>query len=320
MYFRRFIIVATFCLLSISAAEECFHRGDLAIQYCDNNYDLIADTPQNPDEWIDPNPLIISIPPAEDPIAYNESFSDLFQYLELCLDRTVIFYPSHSNEAEVEAMKAGRIHVASFSSGTMISAVNHAGAVPFAAKGDHDGVRSTQLLVLVRADSPYQSLVHLKGSRVAHANKHSITGHLLPLTIFPKEGIIPDEDYQVIFTNKHYLSILGVKSGDYQAAAITSEIFERMIDRQEIKRSDYRIIFEYGPLPASAFSYKNTLMPQLQEELRACFASFNFSKTMRNAYLNTDRFLPVNYKEQWQVPREILRNSPLPDINSKKPF
>lgn len=307
-------LFGTTALLAIAnlafANTDCHYRGNLDDEYCDNNYDLIADTPKNTEAWINPNPLIISVPPAEDPIAYNESFADLFHYLESCLNRQIIFYPSHSNEAEVSAMKAGRIHVASFSAGTMISAVNHAGAIPFAAKGDSDGVRSMQLLVLVRADSPYQSLTQLKGTRVAHANQHSITGHRLPLAIFPQEGIIPGKDYQIIFTNKHYLSIAGVKSGDYHAAAVTSEVFERMIERQEIKTPDFRTIFEYGPLPAPAFSYKNTLAPELQTELKACFASFRFSKTMRDAYLNTDRFVPVNYKEQWKVPREILRNSP----------
>lgn len=289
------------------ANTDCHHRGDLDDQYCDEDYNLVADTPKNPKEWISPSPLIISIPPAEDASSYNESFADLFTHLESCLDRKVIFYPIHSNEAEVEAMKAGRIHIASFSTGTMISAVNHAGAVPFAAKGDANGLRSMQLLVLVRNDSPFQSLADLKGTRVAHSSKHSSTGHLLPLSIFPKEGIIPGEDYQIIFTNKHHLSISGVKSGDYHAATVTSEIFERMIDREEIRRSDYRILFEYGPLPAPAFTYKNTLAPQLQQEIQTCFFNFSFSEVMQKAYLNSDRFVPVNYRERWTIPRAILK-------------
>lgn len=305
---RYFWAIAIFTITNMAFADtECPHRGDLADKYCDSDYNLVADTPKDPQEWISPSPLIISIPPAEDPSSFNESFADFFSHLELCLDRKVIFYPTHSNEAEIEAMKMGRIHVASFSPGTMITAVNEAGAVPFAAKGDIDGIRSMQLLVIVRSGSTYQSLTDLHNARVAHSNRYSSTGHLLPLAIFPKEGMTPGEDYQIVFTNKHHLSITGVKSGDYHAATVTSEIFERMIDRQEIKRSDFRIIFEYGPLPAPAFAYKNNLAPELQQQLKACFFNFSFSETMRKAYLNSDRFTPVNYREQWAIPRAILR-------------
>lgn len=290
------------------AANDCRHRGSLAQEYCDEDYNLVADLPKDPQFHLSPSPLIISIPPTENKISYRESFEDFFQYLESCLDRPIIFYPMHSNEAEVEAMRTGKIHLASFSSGTTIAAVNRAGAVPFAVKGDHEGARFVQLLVLVRHDSPYQTLTDLKNSRVAHVNQHSSTGHLMPLALFPNEGIIPGIDYQIIFTNKHHRSISGVKSGDYHAATITSEIFERMIERQEIQASDFRIIYKAGPVPSAAFSYKHDLAPKLQEEIRTCFFNFRFSDSMKKIHLNADRFMPIDYKNHWKTSREILED------------
>lgn len=56
-----------------------------------------------------------------------------------------------SNAAQIEAMRAGRLHVAGFSTGPTAFAVNIAGAVPFAIKGWDINVRESGVLGLVGA-------------------------------------------------------------------------------------------------------------------------------------------------------------------------
>ena len=53
---------AAFILLGFSAvasAEDC-HRGTLDDQYCDRNFDQVADLPLNPSDWVDPGTIILS--------------------------------------------------------------------------------------------------------------------------------------------------------------------------------------------------------------------------------------------------------------------
>ena len=51
---------------SVSAAE-CPYRGTLDSQYCDRNRDLVADLPLDESEWVDPDTIIFSYTPVEDP-------------------------------------------------------------------------------------------------------------------------------------------------------------------------------------------------------------------------------------------------------------
>ena len=293
--------------ISISFGDACENRGDLSLKFCDRNFNLVADTPSDPNEWINPDPLIISLIPKEDPLSYATEMADFYQYLKSCLDRNVIFYPLQSSDAEIDAMKNGRIHVASFSSGTTIIAVNVAGAVPFAVKGDISGPVDTNMLVIVRADSPYQSLSDLKGKRVAHVNATSFTGHLAALSFLPSEGIEPHTDYQIYFSGKHNRSINGVKSGDYDAATIASEVLDRMMAGQDVSYDDFRILYKSDALPSAAFSYAHNLAPDLQNQLRSCFYNYKFTPEMTASFLGSDRYLPINYKDSWKTAREIIQ-------------
>src|SRR5262249_62043796 len=89
-------------------------------------------------------------------------------FLRQCTGRRGVYDPIPSNSVEIDAMRAGRLHVAGFSTGTTGFAVNLAGAVPFATKGTEKGPHGYHLLSIVRKDSPYQRLADLRGKRVAH--------------------------------------------------------------------------------------------------------------------------------------------------------
>ena len=48
------------------AMEDCY-RGTLDKQYCDRNRDLVADLPLDPADWVNPDTIIFSYTPVEDP-------------------------------------------------------------------------------------------------------------------------------------------------------------------------------------------------------------------------------------------------------------
>lgn len=308
---RLYSVPLLFLLLGTTTATAsiCENHGDLAARYCDSDLDPIADTPTNPQEWLDPDTIIMSTTPNEDPLSYGREMKDFYNYLESCLNRKVIFYPLQSSEAEIDAMKNGRLHIASFSSGSTIIAVNAAGAVPFAVKGDAEGPLDTSMLVLVRNDSPIQNLNDLKNKRVAHVNPTSNSGHLAALAFLPEIGITPYEDYQVHFTGKHNRSIMGVKSGDYDAAIVASEVLDRMISRKDVARENFRAIYQQDALLSATYSYAHNLAPKLQSDIKRCFYSFEFSPSMTRAFLGTDRFVPINYQEDFKVARQIFQES-----------
>lgn len=272
------------------------------------NHNIVNITPKSSPQN-SPSPLILSFAPFEEYIDTDKIFDPFITYLESCLNRRVIFYPMQSNDAEIAAMRSGRLHIAGFSTGSTVTAVNQAGAIPFATQGNEEGFVGANLIVLVRKDSPYQQLSDLKQKRVAHSSRTSLTGHLAPLAFFPKEGLTPQKDYRIFFAGKHDQSILGVLSGDYDAATTTTEIFNRMVEHQEIDPADFRIIYKSQTFPSAAFTYSPTLAPELQQNIKQCFLNYSLPEEMRKGFGNSDRFVPVDYEQDWAHIREILEVS-----------
>src|SRR5258707_5654258 len=112
---------------SIAAAAT---QPSLALdaRYTDTDGDLVADVPA---KTIDPSTLIFAYTPGEDPAQFPAVWDDFIRHLQKMTGRTVRFYTVQSNVAQIEAMRAGRLHIAGFGTGTVPVAVNCAGFVPF---------------------------------------------------------------------------------------------------------------------------------------------------------------------------------------------
>lgn len=302
---KLLITVLMTSALSVSYAQDCTNRGDLDMRYCDNNFDLVADTPTDASQLKTPSTIVFTYTPVEDPAVYANIFAPFTDYLSQCTDKKVIFYQVQSNSAEVEAMRSGRLHVGGFSTGPTTFAVNVAGAVPFAVKGDEQGFQGYNLIAIVSKDSAYQNLADLKDKRVAHTSPSSNSGHMAPVALFPEQGLMPGEDYKVLFSGKHDQSVMGVKTGDYDAAAVASDVFDRMVQRGQVNADDFRIIYRSDKFPTSSFAYAHDLEPTFRDLMVQCFYDYRFTPEMQEAFEGADRFFPITYKDDWKIVREI---------------
>jgi phosphonate transport system substrate-binding protein len=286
-------------------AADCNH-GDLDSGYCVDSDKMVAAPPADPKQWKDPSTLVFAYTPVEDPAVYANAFKPFVQYLSTCTGKKVVYYPVLSNSAEVEAMRSGRLHVAGFSTGPTAFAVNLAGAIPFAVKGDPKAYESYRMIMLVRADSKFQKLPDLKAARVAHTSPSSNSGNLAPRALFPELGLNPDKDYKVIYSGGHDRTVLGIKAGDYDGGTVASDVFERMVARGDVKESDFRVIYSSDPFPTSGFAYAHDLKPELAQKLVKCFYDFRFPPDMQKDFAGgVDRFWPATYKKDWAVVRKI---------------
>lgn len=290
---------------SVLAQADCKNRGDLDPMYCDENKDLVADAPTDPSKQRTPGTLVFTYTPVEDPAVYEKVFKPFTDHLSQCTGKRVVFYQVQSNAAEIEAMRSGRLHVGGFSTGPTAFAVNIAGAIPFAVKGYEKEFQGYNLIVVVKKDSPFQSLGDLKGKKVAHTSPSSNSGHMAPMALFPKQGLTPDKDYKILFSGKHDQSILGVRSGDYDAAPVASDVFHRMATRGQINEADFRIIWKSEKFPTSSFAYAHDLEPKFRDQMLKCFYDYRFPEEMKKAFDGADRFFPVTYQKDWAIVRQV---------------
>lgn len=286
-------------------APACPHRGGLDEAYCDEDRDLVADPPRDPARFRDPQTLVLAYTPVEDPALYANQFRPLTDHLTQCTGRRTVYFQVTSNAAQVEAMRSGRLHIAGFSTGPTAFAVNLAGAVPFAVKGGPDGYESYRVVMIVRGDSAFQSLPDLRGRRVAHTSATSNSGNLAPRAFFPALGLTPDTDYRVVYSGGHDRSVMGVVSGDYDAAPVASDVYNRMIGRGQVRQGATRVIWQSDPFPTSSFALAHDLRPELAERIRRCFFDFRFPEAMRRDLGGNDRFWPATYQRDWAPVRAV---------------
>src|SRR5690349_23665624 len=124
MRFRLFNVIAAtlFAMLPLSA-----HALDQ--RFTDADGDMVADAPKDPKQWVDPSVLVFSYTPVEDPAVYAKAWDGFVKHMEKVTGKKVQFFPVQSNAAQLEAMRAGRLHVSGFNTGSNPLAVNCAGFV-----------------------------------------------------------------------------------------------------------------------------------------------------------------------------------------------
>ncbi len=290
---------------SDAAAQTCRNRGALDTLYCDENNDLVADPV--PGGGAAPNRLVIGFGAVEDPDVYERTYRPFVDYLSTCTKTPTTLFPSTSEPRVIQAMREGRIQVAQFATGAVMFAVNQAGAVPFAAKGRSATGKfdAYHLMLIVAAQSDITRMAQLRGKTVAHTTATSNSGNLAPRALFPALGLRPEIDYKVEFSGKHDKSIVGVKNGFYAGAAVASDVFNRMVDRGEVRSEDFRVLWRSENFPADAFVHHHSLPKTFADRLKKCFFDYEYNDAMKKQLEGNDRFFAVDYKRDWAVVRQV---------------
>lgn len=301
-------LALAFCLPA--SAQTCGNRGDLDARYCDDNRDLVADTPKDPKAWQDPATLVFSYTPVEDPSVYENVFDGLMQHIARLTGKKVKWFPAESYAAQVEAMRSGRLHIAGVATGPTPYAVNLAGFVPIVAMQHADGSIGYTLQLIVRKDSPITKVSDLKGKRVAHVSPSSNSGDTAPRVLFKQFGIEPGKDYEVIFSGKHDNSVMGVVNGDYDAAPIANTVKDRMQARGMFKADELRVVYESQPFPRTAFGIAYDLSPTLQAKIKEAFLTYPFKgSALAKEFKDVTGFKVIDYASGWKDVRLIQAQS-----------
>ena len=302
------LLLVLLAALTAAAADPCTHRGKLDALYCDENRDGVADPPKDPSKLVNPGELIFTYAPVEEPAVYEAAWSDFLKHLEKTTGKRARYFGLQNYAAQIEAMRSGRLHISAYSTGSLVYAVNLAGAVPFAIMRDAKGPAGYHLIVMTQAKNDrINGVPDLKGKRVAHVSQTSNSGHQAPVYFFSRMGVVPGKDYQIAFSGKHDNSALGVVNGDYDAAAVADTVVARMVARGVIKASDFKVIYTSPVFPTAGFAHSHNLDPKLAAKIREAFTTFRFDGTsLAKEFKDRTGFLGVNYLKDWDAVVGIL--------------
>lgn len=160
---------------------------------------------------------------------------DFLTNLEEKTGKKVVFFPVQSNAAQIEAMRSGRLHIAGFNTGSNTPAVNCAGFRPFTIMASADGSFGYEMEILTYPGSGIEKVEDIKGKQLAFTSPTSNSGFKAPSAILKADyDMLPERDFEPVYSGKHDNSILGLANKDYPAASIANSVLERMLSRDVV--------------------------------------------------------------------------------------
>jgi phosphonate transport system substrate-binding protein len=228
-----------------------------------------------------PEVLRIGWVPNDEDVERRSRWEGLRDYLQLTLKMPVELVQAGSYSPAIEAMRASKLDVCGLAPFAYLIASEKGVAEPLVAPGFSDGKANYYRSgFIVPANSPVRTMDDVKSRAgqltLAWADPASASGHLVPRAYLETLGIDPERDFkQTIFSNSHTASIMTVKAGRVDLAAVTTTSLRNMIDMQRIAASDVRVIWESEPIMASIIAMRKDLPVDFKQELLAAYLGFS---------------------------------------------
>ncbi len=275
--------------------------------YHDANGDLLADPPPA-DQCIDPEKLTFSYV-TEEPASFGHVFSDLLAAISKATGKPVEYVAYKSPAEQLNAIRDGQLHIAGLNTGLVPVAVNNCGFIPFCALATADGTKSYKMEIIVPAGSEIQSVEDLRGHEIVLTDPASNSGFKAPLAVLVDDyNMRPVIDFRIRYSGSHEASIDGIARGDYQAAAVASDVLARAVAAGAIRKQAYRSIYQSAAFPTAGFGYAYNLKPELAEKIKQTMLDFQWKGTSLAKQFGPSgesRFAPVDYKKDWAPVRHV---------------
>jgi phosphonate transport system substrate-binding protein len=280
-------------------------------RYKDADGDMVADAPTDPKDFIDPATLVFAYTPVEDPAVYAKVWEGFLKHMEQVTGKRVQFFPVQSNAAQLEAMRAGRLHVAGFNTGSNPLAVNCAGFVPFTMMASLKDEFGYEMEIITYPGSGIEKIEDIKGKKMAFTSQTSNSGFKAPSALLASQfKMEAGKDFEPVFSGKHDNSIIGVANKDYPAAAIANSVMNRMFARNVVKREQIRTIYKSQTFPTTGYGHVYNLKPELAAKVKEAFFTYKWEGTaLLNEFKTSEppqeKFIPITFKQHWGVVRQI---------------
>ena len=154
-----------------------------------------------------------------------------------------------------------------------------------------NGSPSYRGVVVVRAESPFQTLEALKGMRMGFVNRSSTMGYLVPVYLLHQAGVALTDLKDAVFVGGHRNVALGVLMGTFEAGAVKDEVFEAY------RSQGLRALAETPLISEQAFLATRRVPADLAEKTQTALAELGRRpdgvRTLSAITSNVTAFAPV---------------------------
>lgn len=264
-----------------------------------------------PADW--PKKLTIGLIPTESSSHMTDRWDNLHKYLEKKLGLPVELKTSTDYNGVITAMQFKHIDLAYFGPKSYVEAAQRANADCFAIEVSPDGTNGYHSLMIAKKGSPVTSIQAAKGKTFAFVDPNSTSGMLVPTVYFVKEMKVEPEKFfsKVIYSGSHEASMLAVKSGKVDAAAVSDIDMRRGEGKYWEREKDFTVLWTSKLIPGSNMAYRKDLPESLKKALKDAFLSYNDKeglkqlKIMKYAAVTDDVYDPI--REQIEVKKQLTK-------------
>jgi phosphonate transport system substrate-binding protein len=294
-----------------------------SMEFADADHDMVADPPTDPAKLVNPDALLFSYVATEGQGVPDENWKELIAALKQKTGKEVKITHYNTADEQMAALKKGELHIVGLNTGLVDPAVEQFGFVPMCTLGKADGSWGYTMEFLVPAGSSIKKLEDVKGHKVMFTTLDSNSGCKAPLVLLKQNfDLLPNRDYQYGFSQGHEDSIKRVAAKEFEVAPVASDILARMEEKKEVDAAAVVSIYKSERFPPATIGCVYNLTPELRDGIRETLLKFEWKGTGLEKQFGPegkDKFVAVNYKDDWantrridQVIAEARKSSPPP--------
>lgn len=188
-----------------------------------------------------------------------------------------IFITTNYN-AEIEAMRNGKLEMGEFGPLGYVLAHQVAKAEAVAAFGTKDGKPDTYWASLVTyPGSGIMKVTEIRGHSFAFSDPASTSGHLFPAYGLRKSGIDPDKDIRAIYAGSHTSSFEALYNHKVDAGELNSEQLQSATQRGHYKDGDLVFLWKSDPIPNDPIAVRADLPEGFKQRAIVVLQSLDLS-------------------------------------------
>jgi phosphonate transport system substrate-binding protein len=188
-----------------------------------------------------------------------------------------VFVTTNYN-AEIEAMRSGKLEIGEFGPLGYVLAHQVARAEAVAAFGNKDGKPDSYWASLVTwPGSGIKTVAEIRGHSFAFSDPASTSGHLFPAYGLRKAGIDPDHDIKALYAGSHTSSFEALYNHKVDAGELNSEQLESATQRGHYKDGDVVFLWKSDPIPTDPISVRGDLPPEFKARLITLLQTLDLS-------------------------------------------
>ena len=187
-------------------------------------------------------------------------------------------YVTTTYNAEIEAMRNGKLEIGEFGPLGYVLAHQVAKAEAVAAFSNAEGKPDNYWAsIVVPKGSPITSVADIKGHTFAFSDPASTSGHLFPAYGMRKVGLDPDKDITASYAGSHTASFEALYNKKVDAGELNSEQLESATQRGHYKDGDMVFLWKSDPIPTDPISVYGGLPEGFKKRLTEVLQTLDLS-------------------------------------------